>query len=373
MSIYRRKHRDKAGKVKLSKLYTAEFAYRGQIHRKNGLPDREAAKHWIQTEQLRLRRGAVGFVKAMHAAQVAPLIEQYADHLRSRGRDEMYVYTMEKRLNRLAGDCGWITLQHVSRDSLVGWMKREQTIAAGANRGGKMSAKTKNQYMDSAVEWGKWLASVDVAKLPASPFAGMQHLPARSNDNYRRAATVDELNKLLGKCDADRRLYYLFRIYTPIRSGALAAMTWRMMHLDANPPYVALPAAINKSRKDEKHAIRFDTAVELRARRKSTKARADDRVFPNPPTLEVFRADLQAAGVSQQIARNVGRLDYHALRTSVVSLAKDAGLTAFQAMDLLGHKDVRTTLKHYHRASIEADKGAAVEKLPALGKVRKAQ
>jgi integrase len=370
VSIYRRKLRS----GKRSKLYTAEFTFRGKTHREGGFPDRDSARQWIAEQTLRLRRHAKGYVKPMLASRVAPLVAEYVAYLHERGRDAMYCYTMDKRLTALAGDCGWLTLGHLSRESMAAWMNAEQTIRAGANRGKAMSSRTKNQYLDSAMEFGKWLAKPAVAKLAANPFAGMDKLPAKHNEDYRRAATVEELNKLLASCSAERRLYYLFRIYTPLRGKTIGQLTWRMMHLDANPPYVETPSEINKSRKVEKHAIRFEVAAELRQEKRRTKAKSDELVFRDAPGLADFRADLAAADVAAHGRdRKTGRLDFHALRASLVSLAKASGLSEFQVMDLLGHTDIRTTMKYYNKASIPAEKGAAVQKLPALGNVRKAQ
>jgi integrase len=370
VSVYRRIL--KSGRR--SRWFTAEFVYRGKTHREGGFPDRASAEQWVLTEKLKLRRHAKGYVKPMHSARVAPLIGEYVAYLRERGRDAMYCYTMEKRLTAMAGDCGWVTLGDLTHDSLVAWLHAEQTIRAGANRGKAMGNRTKNQYLDGAMEFGKWLAKPAVAKLASNPFAGMDKLPAKHNEDYRRAATVEELNKLLATCSAERRLYYLFRIYTPLRGKTIGQLTWRMMHLDANPPYLETPGEINKSRKPEKHAIRFEVAAELRMERKRVRAKSDEPVFAAAPDLSQFRDDLAAAGVSPHLGNErTGRLDYHALRASLVSIAKHAGLSEFQVMDLLGHKDFRTTARYYSKASIPEDKGRAMAKLPTLGTVRRAE
>lgn len=369
MSIFRRK--TSAGR---SRFYSAEFVYKGRTYRKSGLPDRDAAKFWIASEQLRLRRGAIGLVKAMTAAKVSPLITAYADYLRSRGRDSMYAYIVEKRLTRLSGDCGWLTIANLTRDSLAGWLAGQQKNQAGRNRGKSMSARTKNQYADTAVEFGHWLAKPQQSKLPTNPFAGVDRLPAKHNDDYRRAATVEELNRLLATCPSDRRLYYIFRIYTPLRGKTIGALTWKMMHLDAVHPYVETPAEWNKSRKAEKHAIRFEVAQELRAERKRSRAKTDELVFGSPPALKEFRSDLSAAGVAIHGGRcDVGRIDYHALRTTLVQIGKAEGLSAWQMMDLIGWRDIRTMMRHYSKLSLEPEQAATMAKLPSIGGMRRAE
>lgn len=366
MSIYRRTRKDKSGKVSRSARFTAEFTHRGQLHRRHGFVDRDQARHWIASETLRLRRGETGYVKPMLKAQVVPLIAEFAKHLRENGRDAMYCYVAELRLTRLAGECGWMTLGHVTRESLAEWQRRTSSY-----RGKTIGSRTKNQFTDIAVEWGKWLASPAVAKLPANPLAGIIRLQAKHNDAYRRAATEEELNNLLAACGPERRLAYLFRMYNPIRRITAQRLTWRMMNLDATPPFFKTPADINKSRREEKHTLRYDMAQELRAERKRTRAKADDPVFPKLPTLEDFKEDLKAAGVPFELGKDHRRLDFHALRRTLIRLAKRAGVSRDDAGLLLGHRDPRTTAKYYDEDSVDPDTAVAMEKLPTLGKVRR--
>jgi integrase len=363
VGIYRRKSRN----GKRSKWLTAEFEYRGKRYMKGGFADRESAQFWMRAEQNRLRRGAVGFSKPMMASKVVPLIKSFVAQLLSKGRDAKYAEIAEYRLLKLASECGWVTLANVTIASFDQWRESGPTY-----RDKPISKRTINQYLDIAGAWGAWLATPAIGRLATNPFASLDRVAAKHNDDYRRAATVDELNGLLATCSKERRLYYLFRIYTPLRGRTIGALTWSMMHLDATPPFIQTPAEINKSRKAEKYAVRYDIAQELRSLKKTTKAAGQDPVFPDAPALRDFKADLKAAGVDFSRGGNQ-RLDFHALRCSLVSLAKNAGLTEFQVMDLLGHRDIRTTMKWYHKASITADKSAAIEKLPELGTIRRAQ
>jgi integrase len=116
----------------------------------------------------------------------------------------------------------------------------------------------------------------------------------------------------------------------------------------------------------------YEIAQELRAERKRTRAKTDAPIFPSPPTLDDFRADLAAAGVAFEVAKGRGRLDFHALRRTLIKIAKRAGLSLDQASLLLGHRDLRTTRKYYDEDTVNPDLGDSVERLPSLGKVRRA-
>lgn len=366
MSIYRR--RNKNGKRQ--KYYTAEFTYRGVPYRKGGFVDREHAKDWLNTEQLRLRRRATGFVKPLVRAQVGPLIDRFTAKLAADGRDEMYVYTSGKRLHRLAAECGWVILEHVTAESLDSWKVAE---SRQDKRRKPIGDRTKRQYVQLAQEWGTWLKK-PAGVLPSNPLEDVTLPQAKHNDAYRRAATLDELNALLATCPVERRACYVFRVYhASMRRRVMRGLTWRMMRLDANPPFAMVPAELNKSRRDTKYVLRFEVAQELRAERKRSKAKADDLVFPRLLTVDDLRADLAAAGVKFEHAKDYRRLDFHAFRKTLVKLAKAAGLSLDDAGLLLGHKTSATTKKYYDDDAVDPDLGAAMERLPTLGKLRKAE
>lgn len=361
MSIYRRMVRGKR-----SKFYTAEFTFGRHRYRQGGFPDRDAAKHWIATESIRLRRGRTGYVKPMNSAAVNPLITAFVAELRARGCDEMYCYTAEKRLNKLAEECAWRTLGHVTAASLQAW-----TTSGSEWKKHKIGGRTINQYLAIAVEWGAWLAKPSIGKLPSNPLDGVERVRANHNDLYRRAGTLDELERLLATCPPDRRLCYLFRIYHPLRRKTLRQMTWAMLKLDATPPYISLPAALNKSRRDERHALRYDVAQELRKSKK--RAKVSDLVFPTVPTVDDLKVDLASAEIKFADSAGNARLDFHALRKTLVRLAKRSGVSLDDASLLLGHRDINTTRKHYDEDAVRPELSEAVEKLPALGQMRRAQ
>lgn len=367
MSIYKRTWTDKTGKKRRGKSYTAEFRYRGQLHREGGFPDRDSAEHWLKTESLRLKRGGKGFVKPMFNSPIRPLIENYVSHLRTHGRDGEYCIIAGQRLRRLCNEAAWINLGDIDAASAEAWKARPSYWRGRPEQ--PVSNKAKNQIMQIARQFCDWLVKPR-AMLAVNPLADVKPLTHRDNTEYRRAGTPEELDKLLATCAPERYAYYRFRIYhAKLRSDTLAHTTWRMVHLDATPPFIKTPAHINKTRKEEKHVLRYDIAQDLRKLRK--RAKADDLVFPNPPTLADLRADLIAAGVALDDGKGNHRLDYHALRATFVEIAKRAGATPWEVMEMLGHKDIRTTMKYYNKQSAPQSVSDAMEKLPALGGVRR--
>lgn len=365
MSIYRRKNRSKR-----SRFYTAEFRFRSRLHRQGGFPDRESAKMWLQAESFKLRRDASGYVKPMLAAAVIPLIDRFVAKLEGKKRDEMYTYTTERRLKRLAADCGWITLGHLTWQSLNDWIEAPQFHVHG-KKSVQLQPRTKNQYLDAAVAFGKWLAKPPQKLLPSNPFGDMSKLAAKANDTYRRAGTLEELNRLLAV--TDRRAEYLFRIYhSSIRRRTLRHMQFDWLHLDAAPPFIKVPGEWDKSRREKKYVMRYEIAQELRAEKKRRRTKADDLVFPSIATVDDLRADLIKAGIPFEFGKNHRRLDFHALRRTLVRIGKNVGLSLEQVSALLGHKSITTTQKYYDEDAVAPELGESMERLPTIGKVRSA-
>lgn len=364
MSIYRRKFLSK-GKTRKSSRYTAEFTYHGKMFRRSGFPDRETAKYWLDSESLRARRGAVGYVKAMHKALVAPLIEEFIEKMAEKGNDEQYVYICDLRLKRLAQDCAWLTLGDMTTDSLETWLAESHLF-----HGKPIGPKAKNQHVQIAQQFCRWLVKPKHL-LPFNPLDEVQLLRAPSNPGYRRAASMEEVDKLLATCPKERRLFYMFILYVPLRMKAMRRLTWGMLHLTATPPWVEIPAPLNKSRRPEKSPMRYDLAQELR--KAKGRAKSDDLVFPwLRRKLGVFLTDLEAADIRFDDGKGGRRLDRHAFRKTMTRLCKAAGIDVDTASLLLHHKDSRTTRKHYDDDAVDPVMTDVLERLPTVGKVRRA-
>jgi integrase len=362
MSIYRRTFKRPDGKTRKSKRFTAEFRHRGQLYRRGGFHDRATAEHWVRTEQLRLSRGEVGMVKPMLAARVLPLIDQYASHLETLKRDDMYVYNTRQRLKKLANEAAWATLTDVTAASFEAWRAGRPTF-----RNRRIGGKTLNQYLDHAVEFCAWLVKPK-ALLAVNPLAGVTKQTAPTNHRYRRAATIDELNLLLATCDQSRRVQYLFRLYVPIRRDAVANLRWEDLHLDDERPWGEVGAWHNKTRVVDKFAIRLDLAQLLR--RLKSNADATDRVFGELLTVDDLRADLDRAGVAFSDKAGNRRLDFHSFRRTFIKLAKAAGVPLEDAQRALHHRCIATTRKWYDDDQVEQPLTDAVERLPDLTPIR---
>lgn len=353
MGVFKRKVRGQR-----LKTFSAKFTFRGRLHQRHGLPDRDTAHHWMATTRLALQRGEVGFIKARRAADVQPLIEEYVTSLESNGRAADYCRIVRSRLLRLARDIPWMTSGDLAAESFDAWRASKPK-----SRGKVVAAKTLNQYLDHAQQFADWLWKVKKI-LPANPFAGIARKSALPNNGYRRAATLDELNKLIAAAPERRKDVYLFLIYVPLRRRALAGLCYRDLDLVSDRPTLTLPAKLNKGKRDHKLALRVDVVARLLKRKGD--AGPDDRVFEVIPRVRELQDDLAAAGLKFDDGKGSRRFDLHAFRRTAIRLLKQNGVSLDEAHVFLGHRDRRTTERYYDDDQVDAGIMAAAEKMPAM-------
>lgn len=172
-----------------------------------GFVDRESADAWIADERRHRQSLAIlerRLPKSSRGATVHSLIEEFIMHLSASGCDSMYAYTARQRLLRLARECKWVMPADITYLSLYKWLSR-----CSKYRGQAIGARTKNQYIDIAKQFGKWLAQPPQSRLRENPFREFQKPRAKHNNQYRRAGTLEEVNALLRACCPTRKLCYL--------------------------------------------------------------------------------------------------------------------------------------------------------------------
>lgn len=356
MSVTRRKYSSN-GKTRRAATYSAAVRVNGKLYRKGGFPDKETATYWENQKRLSLIRGDIGMPdnSRVTAQKLPDLIEAFTEELRRAKRDNMYTYTTEKRLFRLCDECGWYQLRDITLEKFYGWRSNPPT-----DRGRKMikSAKTFNQYLESLQQFIEWClrgTSVNNPFMRATPMREIEQIP------YRRAATRDELKALLGSVDENRKLFYLFVIYTPLRRDTLSNLTWGDMHLDTSPAWISIPGLHNKSRRIEKSAIHDDLLAALKERRKA----ASKPVFESIPSVDEIRADWENAGITFDI-KGRQRLDLHSFRKTAIKLLKASGVSLDQASKILHHKHESTTKKYYDEDEVNPPIVEAVKKIESI-------
>lgn len=187
-----------------------------------------------------------------------------------------------------------------------------------------------------------------------------------------KALTVDEVRTLLRKLDADRLAgehdlpdLVRFMLMTGVRIGEACALRAREVNLDAGT--VTILATMTDTGRAERTKTRAghrvlalpeEAVALLRRRLDDPRIATHVAVFPSP--LGHLR---DSSNTAAHLRRAFDRAGFawvtsHSLRKTAATRLDEAGLTAREAADHLGHSDVTTTLNVYYGRRIATTKAA---------------
>ncbi len=184
----------------------------------------------------------------------------------------------------------------------------------------------------------------------------------------------------LDRAGRERALLYRVLVTTGLRKGELAALSVGDVLLDLDPPVIVLRGADAKNGQRASLPLRPEVAADLRAwiteKTQATcsqgvgvsgvvRARDGMPLFDVPKGLiRILDRDLQAAGIPKCDDRGF-TVDVHAMRGTFGSMLAAAGVPPVILKELMRHKRIETTLKHYVDPRL-LDVVGAVANLPSL-------
>lgn len=353
--------RMKNGKRVRQRIYRLAYCLPGMKGKKYvslQTSDKQVAERKADEFLRELQQEEAGVIppKARREAVIRPLskhIEDYASDLRSAGRDEGYVYTVEKRLLKLCVECGWKLIRDVTADSFQAWRAKQNK-----------AAKTLKQYFDTATGLVKWLERN--GRFSGNPLQHVSRIETRGREQrLRRAFSSAEMERLLAVA-GPRRLGYLAAVFTGLRRGELRALEWGDLHLDVEHPFIAVRASTTKNHRKAAIPLHAQLAGELRNARPMD-VEDGDVVFSKEtlPSMWWMRRDLQAAGIPFEDGQG-RRVDFHALRGSFNTNMARAKVDPHTRQQVMRHSDIRLTLDVYTDKTM-LPIAEAIHSLPAFG------
>ncbi len=161
-------------------------------------------------------------------------------------------------------------------------------------------------------------------------------------------AATDKPGEAFGMSGTDRAMVYRVAGNTGFRQGELRTLMPESFDLNDTPATITVKAAYSKRRRDNRQAIPVALAEKLKPwlHQKA----AGKPVFALPPRFDVadmFRADLQAAGVS------TADTDFHCLRVSYVSWLVQSGASVKTCQELARHSTPVLTISLYSRMTVD--------------------
>jgi integrase len=150
---------------------------------------------------------------------------------------------------------------------------------------------------------------------------------------------MDELQRLVA-VSGPRGVVYHMAAFTGLRRGELLQLEWRDLHPTAERPFVNVRASISKNYKQAMLPLHSDLVKAL-GNMETTDRLPKDLVFRRPiPRMDLFRKDLEAAGISY-VDEKGEFADFHALRKTFGTMLTLAGVPQRVVMELMRHSDMR--------------------------------
>jgi integrase len=326
-----------------------------RIRRSTGTADRLAAQQiandWEKEASL-IRSGYIdaGTVQAVASGKKSPLdhIDRYIESCRSAGQSAAHLAIKKSQLKKLVNFIGARTLNDITTIAVERYLDSLKSA--------RKSHRTRNQNRMTALSFFNHL--VQRGDVKSNPVKNIKMLAEDKDRRRIRRALSDAEIGLLFQANPQRRTYYMFAFYTGLRVRACKLAAWG--HVDFDSATIEVPATNAKGGRDLVLPIHPALLAELK-RIKPPFAQPKDRIFPTLPNVLTFHRDCIAAGIPRY--DSAGRqIDRHALRTSFGTALARSGVLPQHAARLLGHNDIKTTMKHYTALTI-ADNATALAKI----------
>lgn len=287
----------------------------------------------------------------MDAAQQGPIkscgvvIERWAvEH--SRTYAARYIVQVKTLLSALANHAGVSSWSDLNREHVAAFIAHlaESGRVEKGKRKRPPSGQTLNNSLSSVRSFLDWGVKAELwPKNVAKGVAWSKH-DAMTRRAFTARETCGMIEGALRRGSALRASLYRFLASFGVRIGTAEVIRWR--HLDFARSLVVLPASIMKTRNDLTLAMSELDVSALLVLRGDAKPEPDDFVFGPRPHMSVFKRDAKAGGVAltDHLGRQIG---YHCFRRYVATELARAKISPKAAQRRLGHKDIRTTLKHY--------------------------
>ena len=213
------------------------------------------------------------------------------------------------------------------------------------------AGKTIQNYVESLSAFCAW--SVKRGYMENNPLAELTAFDV-TPVTRRRALTRDELKKLLEVCLPQRKLLYQVAVASGLRARELASL--RVHHLDAKKQGVWLDAEWTKNRQHGFQPLPTWLVEEL-IKDCESKERYEPLLYLPKDTARAINRDLEEAGIPKHT--DEGKIDFHALRVTYVTLLVESGATAKEAQVLARHSTPDLTMNVYAKANPHRMKSVA--------------
>ncbi len=232
-------------KQKRSPYWQMRYKLPGEKERAKSLRvrDERTANRLMSEFVTQLEREAAGISPPSKQRETAvagleTVLGEYLADLRAQNCSAQYVEKTGLFVSGIAKVQGWKSIREITADGFIAWRSR---------MAGNRAAKTLNLYHGAMLSFLNWL--VDSERLPENPLRRVPKVKEFEQKRPRRAATDEEIARLLAVAPPERLLIYMLALHTGLRRGEMETLEWRDVFLDEAAPFIRLSACVPASRK----------------------------------------------------------------------------------------------------------------------------
>lgn len=329
--------------------------------------DKRASRAKLDEMIRSAERQATGIGDRYEEHRQTPILDHvrdYLSHCRHVGESVVHQNNKKTQLERLVAGIQAKRLGDLEPNRVGKYLAELSSSGrARCNEGDDpgLSARSVNMHRTTAVSFVEWC--VRQGRCPDNPLSIVSKLDERKDTRRRRRAfTVKELARLF-EADRGRGSLYKIAVYTGLRKGELAELSWG--DIDLPKGYVRVRIDVGKAAREDHIPIHAEAANVFRAIRPEAPT-ARTRVFETMPTSRTFRRDLERAKINR--LDDEGRsVDFHALRTTTGTMLARHGVTPQITARIMRHSDVKITMKHYTDLRLH-DLTRGIGELPRIDK-----
>ena len=306
---------------------------------------------------------------------------RWAAEMRAAKRSESGIRQHELRVGFFMDFTGLHQYADVTVDEVFAWREQLATVGQPHPNGRARPAGTKAQtnHIVAMRNYWKWLQGVGVVDRFGNPFESLV-IPKKLTET-QRAFTAEEVVALIEAAERDERAtqpqvkwadggtlhrstLYRALALTGMRIGEAARVKWRHLKLVQEPYTLLVVATHGKTNKERTFTLPPAVRDALQDWRAQTPLSTPDDLVWKRPRTAVIQADAERAGLD--VEDHAGRrLGFHCFRRFAATELAAQGVSAKVAQQLLGHRDIGTTLKFYTDEQ-RLDTAKAVETLGAI-------
>jgi integrase len=324
----------------------------------------ETTAGMMQAEQDKVREGIKDAPKLSDKVHMfADVVKKYMTWGKTQGNQrtgkpwsESHRCTKEARLAFWAGHLHTLDDVQLDRVELVLQELGQTGLPDRTQKARPLTGKTLAGYAGELSALTKW--ALDRDYLDRDPLRKLGCYAAEAQTK-RRAATAEEIRAILAAASNPReRLLFEAAFFTGLRASELRRLTARHIACDVLRSGIHL-AGVAKYDKRGLHPIPRPLAERLLEHGKALPDGAPLFDVDRHPYRPLDRA-MKRAGVQKRTPE--GRLDFHALRTTYITMMDHLGLSGKETQQLARHSSMSVTFDRYAQPSPERMK-AAVDRL----------